>query len=84
MAPFEARSFQGLVQSEIRRMSRECERVGGINLGQGICDVPAPPEVIEAAVRALRAGANQYSKNSASLTGGLHSSTWQLDIGTLE
>jgi aminotransferase len=21
-------------------MSRECERVGGINLGQGICDLP--------------------------------------------
>src|SRR5437879_5782860 len=30
--------LRGLVQSDIRRMSRECERVGGINLGQGICD----------------------------------------------
>ncbi|MEA2414867.1 MAG: hypothetical protein QOI58_1524, partial [Thermoanaerobaculia bacterium] len=31
--------LRGLVQSDIRRMSRECERVGGINLGQGICDL---------------------------------------------
>ena len=37
-----AERIRGLVQSDIRRMSRECERAGGINLGQGICDQPAP------------------------------------------
>ncbi len=37
-----------LTQSYIRRMTRECNRVGGINLGQGICDLPTPPEILEA------------------------------------
>jgi hypothetical protein len=36
--------LRGFAQSDIRRMSRECERVGGINLGQGICDLPTIPE----------------------------------------
>ena len=26
------------VQSEIRAMTQECDRVGGINLAQGVCD----------------------------------------------
>lgn len=32
-----AQRLSALTQSEIRRMTRECERAGGINLGQGIC-----------------------------------------------
>lgn len=43
-----------LAQSYIRRMTRECNRVGGINLGQGICDLPTPPEVLDAAADAIR------------------------------
>lgn len=43
-----------LTQSYIRRMTRECDRVGGINLGQGICDLPTPPEIIEASAEAIR------------------------------
>lgn len=43
-----------LTQSYIRRMTRECNRVGGINLGQGICDLPTPPEILEAAADAIR------------------------------
>src|SRR5687767_13462133 len=35
-------------------------RTGAINLGQGFPDADGPPEVIEAAVAALRAGHNQY------------------------
>jgi aminotransferase len=27
-----------VIQSEIRAMSVECDRIGGINLAQGICD----------------------------------------------
>src|SRR5207237_10540799 len=46
--------LRGLVQSDIRRMSRECERVGGINLGQGICDLPTIPELQEGAIDAIR------------------------------
>lgn len=54
--------IQGLVQSDIRRMSRECARVGGINLGQGICDLPSPPEVIEGTLSAVREDLSIYSK----------------------
>jgi N-succinyldiaminopimelate aminotransferase len=35
---------------------------GAINLSQGFPDFEGPPEIIEAAVRALREGANQYAR----------------------
>src|SRR5579859_2272023 len=54
--------LRGLVQSEIRRMSRDCERVGGINLGQGICDLPTIPELVEGACDAIAANKATYSK----------------------
>lgn len=54
--------LRGLVQSDIRRMSRECERVGGINLGQGICDLPTIPELIEGACDAITTSKATYSK----------------------
>lgn len=54
--------LRGLVQSDIRRMSRECERVGGINLGQGICDLPTIPELVEGACEAIQASRATYSK----------------------
>ncbi len=59
--PFEARRFHGLAQSDIRRMTRECQRVGGINLAQGLCDLPVPEPVRRAAEAALRARTNTYS-----------------------
>jgi aminotransferase len=54
--------LRGLVQSDIRRMSRECERVGGINLGQGICDLPTIPELVDGACEAIRSSKATYSK----------------------
>src|SRR5437588_5531340 len=54
--------LRGLVQSDIRRMSRECERVGGINLGQGISDLPTIPELVEGACDAIRSHKATYSK----------------------
>jgi len=54
--------LRGLVQSDIRRMSRECERVGGINLGQGICDLPTIPELVEGSCDAIRSNKATYSK----------------------
>src|SRR5215470_15467427 len=57
-----ARRIRGLVQSDIRRMSRECERAGGINLGQGICDQPVPETVKEAARAAIDTDKSIYSK----------------------
>lgn len=56
-----ARRLQGLVQSDIRRMTRECVRVGGLNLGQGICDLPTPPPVARGAIQAIEARQATYS-----------------------
>jgi aminotransferase len=54
--------LQGVSQSDIRRMSRECESIGGINLGQGICDLPTIPELIEGACDAIAGSKATYSK----------------------
>jgi len=52
----------GAVQSEIRAMSAACERMGGINLAQGICDTPVPAPVEQEAIAAIRAGHNIYTR----------------------
>jgi N-succinyldiaminopimelate aminotransferase len=41
-------------------MSALAETTGSINLGQGFPDEDGPPEVLEAAVEAIRSGRNQY------------------------
>lgn len=51
-----------IIQSEIRAMSVECERIGGINLAQGVCDTDLPPLVADAAVQAIRSGLNTYTR----------------------
>src|SRR5512140_2097230 len=56
-----AKRLGALAQSDIRRMTRECERVGGINLGQGICDLPTPDLVREGAIRAINENRSTYS-----------------------
>lgn len=62
-----------LVQSEIRAMTRACNAVGGVNLGQGICDVPTPPLVKEAAIAAIRGDESTYTRydGTAKLRGAL-------------
>jgi len=50
------------VQSEIRVMSIECEKIKGINLAQGVCDTPVPEEVREGARRAMERGINSYTR----------------------
>lgn len=51
-----------ITQADIRSMSIECDRVGGVNLAQGICDTPTPAIVIEGASRAMRDGINSYTR----------------------
>ncbi|MBM4272304.1 MAG: aminotransferase class I/II-fold pyridoxal phosphate-dependent enzyme [Deltaproteobacteria bacterium] len=51
-----------VLQSEIRSMSIECERIGGINLSQGVCDTEVPPSVRLAAREAIDAGVNTYTR----------------------
>ena len=51
-----------VVQSEIRTMSVACDRIGGINLAQGICDTELPGVVVEGAVQAIHDGFNIYTR----------------------
>ncbi|MEK7853830.1 MAG: aminotransferase class I/II-fold pyridoxal phosphate-dependent enzyme [candidate division NC10 bacterium] len=48
-------------ESVIREMTRLAEQHDAINLAQGFPDFPAPTEVKEAAVAAIRADVNQYA-----------------------
>src|SRR3954471_2533282 len=50
-----------LVISDIRAMSRACDAVGGINLGQGVCDLPTPPAVARAADAAIDGSVAMYT-----------------------
>lgn len=52
-----------IVRSEIRNMSVECERVNGINLSQGVCDLPTPDPVAQGAINAIIAGHNSYTRH---------------------
>ena len=49
-------------QSEIRAMTMECDRIGGVNLAQGVCDTDVPAPVAEAAHQAIRDGYNIYTR----------------------
>src|SRR5436190_7574247 len=48
-------------ESVIREMTRQHAIYGGVNLAQGYPDFDPPPEIVEAATRALRDGYNQYA-----------------------
>jgi len=48
-------------ESVIREMTRVCLKHQGVNLAQGFPDFPAPAEIKEAAVQAIRADFNQYA-----------------------
>src|SRR5271170_7175449 len=50
------------LQSEIRAMTMECDRIGGVNLAQGVCDTEPPAPVIEGAIAAIHAGHNIYTR----------------------
>jgi len=52
----------GALQSEIRAMTTECDRIGGINLAQGVCDTPVPAVVEAAAIQAIQNGDNIYTR----------------------
>lgn len=52
--------FSDCGTSIFETMSRLANEVGAVNLGQGFPEGLEPPEVIEAAIRALRDGPHQY------------------------
>src|SRR5881227_257869 len=57
-----SRKASRIVQSEIRIMSVECEKVRGINLAQGICDTEVPEPVRRATHDAIEHGLNSYTR----------------------
>lgn len=50
-------------KADIRTMTVECERVGGINLAQGVCDMEVPAPVLDGATEAMRGGVNAYTRH---------------------
>ena len=48
-------------ESVIREMTRLGDEAGAVNLSQGLPDFSPPRKVLEAAVRAIRSGDNQYT-----------------------
>lgn len=60
--PIRSLRTASLVQSEIRAMTRACTERGGVNLGQGICDVPTPAPIKEAAYRAIAEDRSIYTR----------------------
>lgn len=59
-----SRRHETVTQSEIRSMSLECRRLGGLNLAQGVCDTPVPEPVLRGAGEALEAGMNTYTPHT--------------------
>jgi N-succinyldiaminopimelate aminotransferase len=51
----------GLGTTVFTEMTALAQRTGAINLGQGFPDTDGPAEVIDAAIKALRGGENQYA-----------------------
>ncbi len=58
--PFADRA-KPLEQSDIRAVTQRVEEAGGINLGQGICDLPTPEPIKERAHRAISDDESIYS-----------------------
>ncbi len=56
-----SRKAQQFTESVIREMTRLAMEHDALNLAQGFPDFPAPEQVKEAAIRAIRADVNQYS-----------------------
>ncbi|MCO1603819.1 pyridoxal phosphate-dependent aminotransferase [Desulfosporosinus nitroreducens] len=54
--------LKNLMKSEIRIMSIECDKMGGINLSQGICDLPLAPALCQSAQKAMEDGINHYTR----------------------
>ncbi|MFO7280690.1 MAG: pyridoxal phosphate-dependent aminotransferase [Thermoanaerobacterales bacterium] len=58
--PHLASRLQGFGTTIFAEMTELAARTGAVNLGQGFPDEDGPPEVLDAAVEAIRSGRNQY------------------------
>jgi aminotransferase len=57
-----SKRHEWVLQSEIRNMSIECDKIGAINLSQGICDLELPASVGLGAKEAIDKGINSYTR----------------------
>jgi aminotransferase len=53
---------ESILQSEIRGMTIACNKIGGINLAQGVCDTEVPIAVRRGAQAAVDQGINTYTR----------------------
>lgn len=56
-----AHRLRGFTESVIREMTRVADEHDAINLSQGFPDFPPPPELVDAALKALRGDHHQYA-----------------------
>jgi len=61
MKDFSSKRALKFTETVIREMTRICLKHQGVNLAQGFPDFPAPAEIKEAAIKAIRADLNQYA-----------------------
>ncbi|MCK5071029.1 MAG: pyridoxal phosphate-dependent aminotransferase [Desulfocapsa sp.] len=61
MKPKLSKRSKRIAQSDIRSMSIECMRLKGINMAQGVCDLPVPESVLQGAKQAMDDGFNIYT-----------------------
>jgi len=61
MQDYSSERAMRFTESVIREMTRVCLKHQGVNLAQGFPDFPAPAEIKEAAIKAIRANLNQYA-----------------------
>jgi aminotransferase len=62
MALHLSKRAERITQAEIRVMTIECEKAGGINLAQGVCDTETPLPVRRGAQAAIDEGVNSYTR----------------------
>ncbi|HIL57598.1 MAG TPA: pyridoxal phosphate-dependent aminotransferase, partial [Rhodothermales bacterium] len=60
MKPLASRT-DALRQSDIRAITFAINQHGGVNLGQGICDLPTPEPIREGATEAIEEGHSIYT-----------------------
>ena len=58
--PYLNSRLQGFTSTIFAEMSALAVQTGAVNLGQGFPDTDGPPEILEAAIAAIRHGHNQY------------------------
>ena len=54
---------QSIQTPSLRQITLRVQAVQGINLGQGVCQLPVPAEVLNAAHRALDTEFNRYTSH---------------------